>query len=477
MKWLVAVLLCLALVRSDDQAASDVITLTSDNFDQVLAEHPLLMVEFFAPWCGHCKHLAPHYEQAATELKTSSLHLAAVDADTENNRPLAQRFGIRGFPTLKFFRNGEPTDYEGPRTSEAIVAFMKRQNLPSVVLLEDPTEATVFSESDNVITVGFFDSATSPEYVEFQQTAESLRNTHTFGAVINNAGINGRFEVVKTPAVILFKKFDEGRASFDGEFSNLKSWVTLESLRLIDEIGGNNYKTYVDAGIPLGYLFVEPNVEGQKDQYLEILKPLAQKSKGKMNWVWIDWTKYAKHAENLGLSGTKVPSVAIENPVNGQHFAFDESVDLTSEALGAWVDQYLEGKVAPTVKSEPIPADNSGPVTILVGKNFDEIVMNTEKDVFVKFYAPWCGHCKSMAPAYEELGLTFIEDPNVVIAKIDATANDVDKSFNIQGFPTLLLFPRGDKSNPVRFEGERTHEGMKTFIFSHITGASRKDEL
>ena len=65
---------------------------------------------------------------------------------------------------------------------------------------------------------------------------------------------------------------------------------------------------------------------------------------------------------------------------------------------------YLDGKIEPYIKSEDVPADNDGPVKVLVGKNFDEIVNDPEKDVLIEFYAPWCGHCKSLEPKYNELG-------------------------------------------------------------------------
>jgi len=344
--------------------------------------------------------------------------------------------------------------------------------------LKSVDQATTFSTSDAVVTVGFFDSVDSEEYVSFVQTAEALRNTHTFGAVVGQSDVNEKFGVTQTPALILFKKFDEGKSVYSGDWQNLKAWVGSESLPLIDEIGGHNYKNYVETGIPLGYLFVNL---AEKEQYLDILRPVAQKSKGKINWVYIDWAKFARHAERLGLSGTTVPSIAIENTVNGLHYAFDESVDLATEGLTAWVDQFLASTLAPTIKSEPIPEDNNGPVTVVVAKNFEQVVLDDSKDVFVKFYAPWCGHCKAMAPTFEELGQAFQDVNNVVIAKMDATANDVDQSFGIQGFPTLLLFPRGNKSQPVRYEGDRSLEDMKTFVQTHNSAESQsgsaKDEL
>uniref|UniRef100_A0A8C6UMD6 protein disulfide-isomerase n=1 Tax=Neogobius melanostomus TaxID=47308 RepID=A0A8C6UMD6_9GOBI len=139
---------------------------------------------------------------------------------------------------------------------------------------------------------------------------------------------------------------------------------------------------------------------------------------------------------------------------------------------------WLSRRLKPIIKSQPVPK-NKGPVTVVVGKTFDEIVMDTQKDVLIEFYAPWCGHCKKLEPDYQALGKKYKGEKNLVIAKMDTTANDVpNDSYKVEGFPTIYFAPSNNKQNPVKFEGgDRTLEGFSKFIEKHSTKLSLKDEL
>lgn len=84
------------------------------------------IVEFYAPWCGHCQNLKPAYEKAAKSL-TGLAKVAAIDCNEEDNKPFCGQMGVQGFPTLKIVRPGKkagkPTteDYQGARTAKGIV--------------------------------------------------------------------------------------------------------------------------------------------------------------------------------------------------------------------------------------------------------------------------------------------------------------------------------------------------------------------
>ena len=89
--------------------------------------------------------------------------------------------------------------------------------------------------------------------------------------------------------------------------------------------------------------------------------------------------------------------------------------------------------------------------------------MDQTKDVLVEFYAPWCGHCKTLAPKYEELAKKLANNKDLIIAKMDSTLNEV-KGINIKSFPTIKLWTKRDKSNPIDFNAEREVDVFIKFL-------------
>merc|ERR1719319_426728 len=79
-----------------------------------------------------------------------------------------------------------------------------------------------------------------------------------------------------------------------------------------------------------------------------------------------------------------------------------------TEAVSTMVKKYFAKELEKNLKSENIPDGwDKEPVKVLVGKNFNDVALDKSKDVFVEFYAPWCGHCKSLAPIWDKLGEEF----------------------------------------------------------------------
>lgn len=132
---------------SSGSGSKNVIELTSANFDKlVLNSDDVWLVEFYAPWCGHCKKLEPEWERAATDLK-GKVKLGALDATVHDTK--AQEYGVTGYPTIKFFAGGkkdrsDAADYDGGRTASEIVTWALEKHSDSIVapaILELTSEA------------------------------------------------------------------------------------------------------------------------------------------------------------------------------------------------------------------------------------------------------------------------------------------------------------------------------------------------
>lgn len=118
--------------------------------------------------------------------------------------------------------------------------------------------------------------------------------------------------------------------------------------------------------------------------------------------------------------------------------------------------------------------EENSAVQVLTDASFEDVV-GQNKHVFVEFYAPWCGHCKRLAPHWETLAEAFKDEPSVVIAKVDATVEkEMPKKYKVSGYPTLLFFPAGS-SEPIPYQGARTPEALVDFV-NEQAGTARSVE-
>jgi len=344
----------------------------------------------------------------------------------------------------------------------SITSYMIKQSLPAVSKLNAETLED-FKTADKVVLVAYIDASDKASSEAYTAFAEKFRDNYLFGSTDDAALAEA--EGVTAPVIVLYKQFDEGKAVFSEKFEeeSLTSFAKTASTPLIGEVGPETYSDYMSAGIPLAYIFAETPEE--RKELGDALKPLAEKYRGKINFATIDAKSFGAHAGNLNLPTDKFPSFAIQETNKNQKFPFSIEKEITPENIASFVEDFSTGKIEPSLKSEPIPETQEGPVTVIVGKTYEDIVLDDSKDVLVEFYAPWCGHCKALAPKYEELASLYVNSEfkdKVVIAKVDATANDVPDE--IRGFPTIKLYPAGAKGEPVNYTGSRTVEDLIKFV-------------
>jgi protein disulfide-isomerase A1 len=482
MKTALLVLLCIVGAFAEYEIEEGVYVLTDDNFGQAMNEFDYALVEFYAPWCGHCKTLAPQYAAAAQKLATTNpeIKLAKVDATVHDG--LAKKFEIRGFPTLKFFikGNSQPIAYEAGRTADEIVNWLRKKTGPASIEAKSAEEAEKLIGDNDVIGF-FFGSSGSESLTTFLATAatfDDLTFAHT-----TDESLRQKYDV-QGEALVLFKKFDEGKNVFTGPFQHNEIRDFLNKNRFPTVVPFDQKAAQRIFGEGHDSIFLVRADDAQGASAEQALVAASQDIKGKLtiSVARIEDNLGGRLADYIGVSRDNLPAIRIVRPnQNMQKFYFEN--DFTADNIKAFVDDFLAGKLTASFKSEPIPADPyDDNVRIVVGKNWKEIVEDPNTDVLIEYYAPWCGHCKALAPVFSSLGKKLRNVSGLVIAKMDSTANEVD-GLNIQGFPTIKFYPKGKKNSPVDYSGERTEDGFIDYLKRHSSanfeGASHpvQDEL
>lgn len=450
----------------------DVLELGDSDFD-LIAEHETALVMFYAPWCGHCKRLKPEYAKAAGELLKNDppVVLAKVDC-TAAGKDTCSQHSVSGYPTLKIFRNGKLSqEYNGPREADGIVKYMRAQVGPSSKELKSVQELEKFLEKADPVVVGFFKSDSDLQ-VAFKQVAEKLRERTIFGhsssdEVLSKQDLSDN--VVLFRPKVLHNKFEPNSVTYKGkpDADALQAWIAANTHGLVGVRTRDSAKDFKEP-LVVAYYAVDyvKNPKGTNYWRNRILK-VAKEFADDFSFAISSKDDFQHELNEFGVDFVKG-----EKPLvfarNAKKQKFSMSDEFSIENFQKFLTDLKDGKLEPFLKSEPIPEDNSGPVKVAVGKNFDEVVMNNGKDTLVEFYAPWCGHCKKLTPIYDELG-EKLKNEDVEIVKVDATANDVPPLFDVRGFPTLYWLPKNSKTSPVRYDGGRELDDFIKYIAEHAT--------
>ncbi|EDQ87496.1 uncharacterized protein MONBRDRAFT_27243 [Monosiga brevicollis MX1] len=450
-------------------AAEDVITLTESNFESTLKQHDLAVVEFFAPWCGHCKRLAPEYEKAAGILKKSDTPVALAAVDATEHGSLASRFGVTGYPTLKIFRKGElSADYQGPRDAAGIVKYMEKQAGPSskrkCFLIDN---ASMFSSLDSGMARAFLKTADAER--------ENFRFAHTTQS--KALGQYGKDVVVVFRPQKLSNKFEEGHVVYSGKAKNtlIKEFI-MDAITSPGGIMTPDHRPFFFASKPLLVVYYDLDVKmnPSRAKYIRnrVLK-VAQDVTSDLTIAVANKADFAQDVQQLGLDEFSVAAGIWGE--GSTKYRLDE--EWSMDAMRQFIADFEADKLESHVKSEANP-EPDGDVVVATGKTIDEILNAPGKDVLIEAYAPWCGHCKKLAPVFSELATKFKDEDSVTVAKIDATANDLPASLPVSGYPSIFWVP-ADSKKPEKYSGGRELKDFTQFIKSRASGLSKKvkDEL
>ncbi|XP_019456934.1 PREDICTED: protein disulfide isomerase-like 2-3 [Lupinus angustifolius] len=379
-------------------SSSPVLQLTPSNFkSKVLNSNGIVLVEFFAPWCGHCKALTPTWEKAATVLKGVAT-VAALDADAHQS--LAQEYGIRGFPTIKVFSPGKPpVDYQGARDVKPIAEYALKQ---VKALLKDRLNGKASGGSSNEkkeetkasveLNSGNFDELVlkSKELwiVEFfapwcghckklapewKKAANNLKGKAKLGHVDCDAekSLMSRFNVQGFPTILMFGADKDTPIPYEGArtASAIESFA-LEQLETnvappeVTELYGPDVMEEKCGSAAICFVAFLPDILDSKaagrNIYLQQLLSVAEKFKrSPYSYVWAAAGKQPELEKHVGVGGYGYPALVALNIKKGVYaplksaFELEHVIEFVKEAgRGGKGNLPLEG--TPTiVKTEP----------------------------------------------------------------------------------------------------------------------------
>ena len=387
---LVASLLLAAVLSTTSLGAfyekdSGVVNLNTKNFDKMLASDELWIVEFYAPWCGHCKQLTPEYIKAAKALK-GHVRLGALDATVHG--AISNKYKVEGFPTIKIFSKDKtaPTDYEGGRKAPDFISTarkeLKAMNGKEIPKMDEEKVDSFYAEDSGVVTLGSDNFETevlnsddvwivefyapwcghckqlTPEYIKAAKALKGHVRLGALDATVHGA-ISNKYKVEGFPTIKIFSKDKTAPTDYEG---------------------------------------------GRKAP---------------------DFIATARK-ELKAIGGADIPEMEEEKGAGG----------------GAGAGSFYEG-------SDVVEVDDS---------NFEKEVMQSDLPVLVEFYAPWCGHCKSLTPEWKKAATQLAGIAKIVAYNAEAHREFAGK-FQVSGFPTIKFFaPKSE--TPEDYSGPRNANGI-----------------
>ncbi|KAG8197832.1 hypothetical protein JTE90_020110 [Oedothorax gibbosus] len=442
----------------------------------IKSEKVPFMVMFYAPWCGFCKRLKPDYEAVATDLKGEAI-MAAMDVNRPENAIVRQHFNITGFPTLLYFRNGKALyKYAGDNNRDALLNFMKNpdqktekpkeeewSDSPSEVYhLTDDTFNSVLETETSALVMFYAPwcghcKKMKPEY---EAAAAKIKDQDIPGILaavdaIKEKSVADRFKISGYPTV---KYFVKGEVQFDVSVRTADRYPKepppppppevpwSEEPSHVVHLTEEDFKPFLKRKKHVLLMFYAPWCGHCKRAKPEFQAAAEQfKDDPKVEFAAIDCTAHSSVCSAHDVKG--YPTLKYFN-----YYKIDKPYDggRTEKEFVEYMKYAVDGVAPPTPPPPPPPEEfwkdlpNGQHVQYMKDATFEDLI-KSKGSALVMFYAPWCGHCKSMKPAFAEAAAILNgEMVDCVLGAVDATVETALASkFSVRAFPTLKYFKDG----------------------------------
>lgn len=446
-----------------------ILELTQSDFDLAKDQFENLLVEFYAPWCGHCRSIAPEYQKAAEMMKEQGLNVKLAKVNGDEQPSLRDQYNITGYPSFKFFftSKGKILDYKDGRHAGDFVGYIRKKTTPPVYPVETLEDAISIVHHNRLIFFGFFkdpDSKASQIFSEF-----AFDNDMSIFISTLHPPIAQHFHVTADDAILVFKQYDEGKLQMEGDitYANIKKFMTTHRLPLVSEFLEENAEEIFSTDVKNYMVLFGNKQDGNFNQLYLDFTAAAQHFKGRVVFLYVnlDEEEHEKVLEFFGLSIADCPAVRFINMTSDDPIRYNPaSPDLDTTTMQEFVSNVLLGKVQTFYKSEESPLETEEAVKVLVGSTFDQFLSSATHNVIVYFYVPWCGHCKKLSPIWKELGELYKDNDKITLAQMDSSLNEME-SLKVVNFPSIRLFIHQSKQ-VIEFTGERSVEALAEFVES-----------
>ncbi|XP_061586982.1 protein disulfide-isomerase [Cololabis saira] len=464
--------LCLS-VAADAQSDRDekktfpeedgLLQLEKKNFNRALRKYKQLLVHFYSPLTGEAHRVAAVFKDAAAVLQESEVKLAVVDVTEEKD--LAKSLNATDPPTIRLYLSGDlhnPVPCPVPQSSSSILTWLKRRVGSAADLITDLSQSEA---SDELTVVGFFKELDN-EYVQlFYEAAINLPDVSF--AVTQNDEVISKYGV--THNVVLLLKKSKLLYSYkmmpDTCKEELMTLISVYQMDLVTEYDGQTANRILSSPVLNHALLFINRSSADFQEILSAFTGAAESFRMKILFVLVnvDESRNGRVMEYFRVRDFEAPLIRMVNLTD--HVTYHlPSETLDTETIKEFCHSFLEGTAKPKMQTLPIPEGwDKEPVKELVGMNLEEVAFNPNKTVFVLFYLPYSKKSHAVFPLWEEVAEAFKEQEDVVVAQIDASANDINMS--MQGaYPSLCLFPALYAERVVVYTGKRKLKDLVRFV-------------
>eukprot|EP01022_Parablepharisma_sp_SALTPOND_P034056 TRINITY_DN903_c0_g1_i1.p1 TRINITY_DN903_c0_g1~~TRINITY_DN903_c0_g1_i1.p1 ORF type:complete len:787 (-),score=117.38 TRINITY_DN903_c0_g1_i1:33-2393(-) len=449
--------------------SKNVVVLNDANYKEYLEknkEKPILL-KLYAPWCGHCKSMAPEFEKAAELSKEQGRPYVFAEIDAAANQDAAKHFDITGFPTLFFLYDGKKEEYNEGRNAQAFLQYMiKKAGTPMVNLktVDEVKKVLALSRHRSILVSD--DPEVLKEYKE--ASTELLEYSYYYTSVAVGKKVFPK--ITSAPVVVMINAYGEEEKYYVPTFNKdeLEEFlIRNENPTVITHftqpiIGSVFPRNSPKTGILMFRSAMDPNA----DQIDAAFRKAAQRFKDDKYVIGLADINVEGFPKRMGfflsLSDKDLPSLEIIRADN-ELKRYVYRGPMNEEAIYSFVKQYEQGKAKRFFKSEAAPAENNGPVYKVVGTTFENEVLKDEKDVVVNFYAAWDGKSIEFKKMYNKLANKLQNNKKIKFVEIDITKNDVE-GHPVRNFPTIKVFPGKNKGSPETYTGEMEEDQLLEFL-------------